>query len=287
MKKFIVMIFIASVLLLFLIFFAFFKYQDDKLHLVVCDVGQGDAIFIRTSIQTDILIDGGPDSSVLSCLSRHMPFWDRSLDLVIMTHPDADHSLGLIDVIDRYKIDNFYTQEVPGSTDVYKRLEAKLSDKKLSAKYLLSGKRISDKSGFSMLTLWPSLEAIERMDKNRSKTTLNKVAVVELVRFGDFKGLLTADIGFEEMNEIYTEANSINFLKVPHHGSRTGIDELELSFMNPDFAAISVGKNNYGHPSKQILDLLKKENVSYLRTDQVGDIEVISDGKIWFLKTKK
>ena len=91
MKKFLLLISTALIILSFLILFAFLNYKDDKLHVVFCDVGQGDAIFIRTPRQADILIDGGPDDKVLECLSRHMPFWDRSLDLVIMTHPDADH----------------------------------------------------------------------------------------------------------------------------------------------------------------------------------------------------
>ena len=131
MKKFLLLISTALIILGFLILFAFLNYKDDKLHIVFCDVGQGDAIFIRTSREADILIDGGPDAKVLECLSSHMPFWDRSIDLVIMTHPDADHSTGLISVVERYRIEKFYTQAIPGKTDVYKRLEANLAKKQL------------------------------------------------------------------------------------------------------------------------------------------------------------
>src|SRR3990170_7268003 len=74
------------------------KFNDGKVHIVFCDVGQGDAIFLRTPKGADILVDGGPNESVLACLSGHMPFWDRDLELVILTHPHADHLNGLISV---------------------------------------------------------------------------------------------------------------------------------------------------------------------------------------------
>ena len=79
-------------------------YNDKKLHVVICDVGQGDAIFIRTPSGSDILIDGGPDDSVLACLGKHMPFWDRTLEIMILTHPHADHLTGLIDVSKSYSV---------------------------------------------------------------------------------------------------------------------------------------------------------------------------------------
>lgn len=287
MKKILFIFFIALIFMGFLIFFAFFKYKDDKLHLVFCDVGQGDAIFIRTSRQVDILIDGGPDDKVLECLSRHMPFWDRSLDLVIMTHPDADHSTGLISVVERYEVDSFYTEAVPGKTDVYKRLEANLAKKKLSAKYLHSGDKISDKHGFSMSTLWPSLRAISEIDQKRANLRLNEASVIQLISYGEFSALLTGDAGYKVMDQIADPARSINILKVPHHGSKTGMSDSFLSLTSPELAVISSGvDNSYGHPAKESLSLLEAHDVKVLRTDQMADIEIISDGKIYFLKTK-
>src|SRR3989344_6568995 len=87
-------------------------YNDKKLHVVFCDVGQGDAIFVRTPNGSDILIDGGPDDSVLNCLGKHMPFWDRDLELVILTHPHSDHFTGLFSVLKTYKIEIFATEEL-------------------------------------------------------------------------------------------------------------------------------------------------------------------------------
>lgn len=287
MKKVIFLFFIALIVIAILIFFAFFKYNDGRLHVTFCDVGQGDAILIRTSRQADILIDGGPDDKVLGCLSRHMPFWDRSLDIVIMTHPDADHSMGLISVVERYDVSSIYTQAVPGKTDVYKRLEANLAKKKLSAKYLHSGDKISDKNGFSMLTLWPSLDAISKLDQKQANLSLNEVSVIELISYGNFSALLTGDAGFQVMEQIAEPSRSINILKVPHHGSKTGMSDKFLSITSPELAVISVGANNsYGHPSREGLSLLDIHKIKVLRTDLMGDIEIISDGKIYFNKIK-
>ncbi len=287
MKKIIFIFFIALIILFILIFFAFLRYNDGKLHVTFCDVGQGDAIFIRTSRQADILIDGGPDDKVLECLNRHMPFWDRSLDIVIMTHPDADHSMGLVSVVERYEVANFYTESIPGRTDVFKRLEANLAKKKLSAKYLRSGDRISDQHGFLMSTLWPSLGAISKIDQKRANLSLNEVSIIELITYGNFSVLLTGDAGFQVMDQVADSARSINILKVPHHGSRTGLSDRFLSVTSPDVAVISVGANNsYGHPSRESLGLLDAHRVKILRTDQMRDIEIISDGKIYFQKTK-
>lgn len=288
MKKVIILFSTASIFLIILILFVFFRFNDNKLHLVFCDVGQGDAVYIRTVRQADILIDGGPDSKVLDCLGRHMPFWDRSLDLVIMTHPDADHSTGLIDVIDRYQVSYFYTESVPGKTEVYKRLEAILAEKNLSAKYLHSGAKISDNTGFSMTTLWPSVESISKVNQNVTNLRLNEFSVVQLLSYGNFKALLTGDIGYLVMDQIAGEAGFINILKVPHHGSKTGMSEHSVSVMDPDISVISVGKgNSYGHPAKISLDLLENQRSNVLRTDKMGDIEIISDGKIFYFKTKK
>ena len=279
MKKFVFAFSSACLGLVFLIFFVFSRFNDARLHMVICDVGQGDAIFIRTADQKDILIDGGPDKKVLDCLGKHMPFWDRSLDLVVMTHPDADHSTGLIDVIKRYKVDSFYTQEVPGKTQIYKLLKSVLAEKKLSAKFLYAGDKLNDKSGFSTVVLWPSTEAISRIDQNRTNPRLNELSVILLISYGDFNAVLTGDAGSKTLEYAVGQVNSIKILKVPHHGSKTGMSDEFLSSVSPEIAVISVGaKNRYGHPAPFSLELLSNHKIKVLRTDLDGDIEIISDG---------
>ncbi len=279
MRRLLLFIFTILFLFMILVFFEFSRFDDRKLHMVFCDIGQGDAIYIRTPENADILIDGGPNSAVLDCLSRNMPFWDRTIDMVIMTHPDADHSTGLIDVINRYKVMSFYTESVPGTTGIFKVLEATLADKNLSASFLTDQDKFREKSGFSMEVLWPTQDAIERISQNKSDPSLNDVSVVTLVKYGKFKALLTGDAGKAVESVVDDEAGDIDVLKVPHHGSGTGFDEAFLAITKPELAVISVGKNNrYHHPAKNILDMLKANNVKTIRTDISGEFSLETDG---------
>jgi competence protein ComEC len=132
------------------------KFNDDKLHLIVYNVGQGDAIFIRTPNGSDILVDGGPDDSVLNCLSSHMPFWDRTIELMVMTHPHVDHLTGLISVLNRYRVMPYVTENVQNGTASVKRLQAALAAQGLTAKYTLAGDRIDFSDKTQILTVWPS-----------------------------------------------------------------------------------------------------------------------------------
>lgn len=279
MKKAIFIFSTASILFIFLIFFVFVKNNDGKLHLVICNVGQGDAIFIRTPNQADILIDGGPDKKVLECLSRHMPFWDRSLDVVILTHPHADHVTGLVDVVERYRVKSFYSERVEAETQIYKLFRLKLAEEKLSAKDLYSPTAFKEKSGLKLNTLWPTTEAIQKTDLNNTNLDLNGLSVIQLLEYGKFKALLTGDAGVVAGDLIAQEAGDVNVLKVPHHGSKTGMSSYFLSAIKPELAVISLGaKNKYGHPAKLSLDLLKEYKAKILRTDLNGEIEIISNG---------
>src|SRR4051812_44999369 len=102
MKNSILFTFVGLVLVIVLAVFEAGKFNDGKLHVIFCNVGQGDAIFIRTPNGKNMLIDGGPDRSVLNCLAKHMPFWERRIDLMLLTHPHADHFMGMYYVLDRY-----------------------------------------------------------------------------------------------------------------------------------------------------------------------------------------
>lgn len=288
MRKALLIFFTALILSIFLIFFVLFKYNDGKLHLVICDVGQGDAIFIRTPNQADILIDGGPDKKVLECMSKHMPFWDRSLDALILTHPHADHLTGLIYVLERYKVNAFYSEKVEADTQIYKLFRTKLAEEKLSAKDLYPPTVFKEKSDLRLVTLWPSLEAVQKTDQNNANLDLNGLSVIQILEYENFKALLTGDAGVVVEDLIAEEAGDVDFLKVPHHGSKTGISSYFLSVIKPEFAAISLGaKNKYGHPAKTSLDLLKEHNVKILRTDLNGEIEIISDGKSYLIKSRQ
>lgn len=280
---------ILSVLLIVLggiLIYQNIKFADKKLHVSFCDVGQGDAILMRTPSSLDILIDGGPNDKVLSCLANHMPFWDRTIELMILTHPDADHITGLIDVVKRYSITHFYTSEVATETAVYKGFLKALEDRKIKQNYIWQGDKIILKDGLIIETLWPTREW------NGQAT--NSFSVANLLTYKNFKILLPGDLDSEQMEQLDDLAGKVNVLKVPHHGSRFGLNSSILDILSPEMAVISVGKNSYGHPTQFVLQLLKDKNIKILRTDlpanalrgqvqagQGGEVEVVSDGNIW------
>ncbi len=290
MKKFLFYFTLALFLLLLVFGYQYFKFNDGRLHIVICDVGQGDGIFIRTPLGEDIVIDGGPDDKILSCLSSHMPLWDRTIELVILTHPDADHSTGIVDVIKRYQVASFETEKAPGKTQIYNKLLTTLAEKRLSARYLYQGDKFSEKDGMEFLTLWPTPQDVDDiLQKISNKNiSLNILSVTQLLKYKNFKALFTGDEPSEVGDRIAPLAGKIDLLKVPHHGSRTGMDYNYLAQIHPSLAVISVGaRNKYGHPTEFSLDLLKAAGAKILRTDQNGEVEIISDGETWSYKVER
>jgi competence protein ComEC len=279
---------LASLFLLAGIFFyQNARFNDGKLHVIVCDVGQGDGILIRTPNGSDILVDGGPDDSILNCLSSHLPFWDRTIELMVLTHPHTDHAAGLVDVLKRYTVLHFVTEKVLGSTATYKRLGDALAAQKLTAKYAFAGDRIDFADKTQLLTLWPThkwldssqLQTADNQSDSQS-LDLNGFCLIQLLSYGNFKVLLTGDAGSMVEDKIAAEVGKIDILKVPHHGSKTGMNDYFLSQINPAIAIISVGANNrYSHPAKTALDLLNLHSTKTFRTDKNGTVEVVSDGQ--------
>lgn len=287
MKKGIFITFLALTSLIVLFLFEFIKYNSNSLRIVICDVGQGDAILITTPNKTQILIDGGPDKSVLACLSSNMPFWDRSIDAVILTHPHADHLYGLIDVVDRYNVSYFYTSNEDYNSQIYDLLKAKIADKKLSAKVLSKNDVIKENSGVSFKVISTASNQIIKSDQNNSNYDLNQSSVVLLLDFNDFEALFTGDAESGVLESNISDIPDIEFLKVPHHGSRIGMSDLLLNKSKPEVAAISVGdENKYGHPTKEAINFLVSHKIKYLRTDMDGDIEIESNGKLYYVTSK-
>lgn len=282
MKKYFLIISSLLFLLGCILVYQNITYNDKKLHVVICDVGQGDAIFIRTPKGSDILIDGGPDNSVLSCLSKHMPFWDRIIEIMILTHPHADHSTGLIDVAKRYRVLSFGSEKIDNPSASYKELIKQLEKNQTKQRFLYREDQFKVKDGVVLRILWPTQEWASLNAVNRSSLDVNSLSVMKLLTYKNYKALFTGDVQAEALGQIGLMAGEIDLLKIPHHGSKTGLNQDILNILSPKIAVISVGKNNkYGHPNPFTLDLLKNSNIKTLRTDQAGDIEIISDGKAW------
>ena len=266
---------------------------DGQLHLIACDVGQGDGI-LAIYKDTQVLIDGGPDERILECLSEHVPFWDRRLELVILTHPQLDHYGGLIEVFRRYSVDTFLANGLDSGASSYQALKNAVGG---------SGARVvTPKEGMvlgvgmiyldilspsqSLLTQEASDSRANILGAFSSKKDPNDFSVVAILRLGEFDALLTGDIGPSEIPEILARGKirDVEYIKVPHHGSKNGLTHELLDASSPEIGVISVGKNSYGHPNEETLKMLREKGVRTLRTDEDGDIEIITDGNKWWVK---
>jgi competence protein ComEC len=235
---------------------------------VACDVGQGDAI-LATYKNIQILTDGGPDNSVLNCLGKYMPFWDRNIELVISTHPDGDHSTGLIEVIKRYKVNKLLVNPIDPGTDVYRLLLVQAQSKKVNI--------INPENGMNIGLDLIHLDIVSRFDPLNKNTNDN--SIVYKLGFGKFLGLFPGDMSPKVSDELATRLDSVDYIKIPHHGSINGLTQNLLEKTKPSVATISVSKKNmWGFPSEQILKMLNDKNIKILRTDEMGDIEIITNG---------
>lgn len=285
-KKIIIISLIAIISLFGLTLYQWQHFYDGNLHIVFCNVGQGDGIFVRTPKGTDILIDGGPDESILSCLGNHMPFWDKTLELIVLSHPHADHLNGLVSVIQRYNAISFASEKLENNTAGFKELKNVLQSKKIKQRYLFLGDKIKTPDGLVFNIVGPSNSFITKTSPNGIIGESGEFASLEtLLSFGSFRLLLTGDSQVEEFNE--ANLSNISVLQVPHHGSKTGLNTEIIKRLYPKLAVISVGRNKYGHPNREIIGKLQEIGARVLRTDEKGDIEIVSDGKGWFVNADK
>ncbi|MEK7572074.1 MAG: MBL fold metallo-hydrolase [Patescibacteria group bacterium] len=286
MKKFLLITSIAFVLLLGIGGYQYFHFYDGRLHVIFCDVGQGDAILIISPSRKHILVDGGPDTSVLDCLGRHLPFWERKIELMLLTHPHADHFNGLAFVIDRFVTMSFATERLINKTGGFSALLALLEDKKIPQRYVFTSDQWQLGDGVVVTISGPSEEFLERTDLDGIiDNSAESAALITEVSYGEVSLLLTGDAPVEELLEVARERGSpVEVLQSPHHGSKTGINREVLELLAPQLSVISVGKDNtYGHPTKSVLDLYQQFEIPVLRTDQVGDVEIVSDGEKWWV----
>ncbi len=260
------------------------QMPDGRLHVVFFDVGQGDAIFIQCPNGQQILIDGGPNpSALLSRLGREMPFWDRSLDLVILTHPEEDHLAGLVDVLALYEVIQVLDsgQKCASATcEAWKRL---IEEKEVAYRRAEAGMMIDVGGGLRLDVLHPPA----RLLANTSSDGNNNSVVLRL-SYGRFSLLLPGDVQREAEQALLDSGQPLNslVLKVPHHGGESSLSLPFLEAVNPESAVISVGADNrFGHPGE--LTLRKLEGIPTYRTDHQGNIEVITDGERYWVVTER
>lgn len=255
------------------------KFNDGKMHVIFCDVGQGDGIYIRTPSGTDIVIDGGPDNSILLCLTNNMPFWDRKIELMILTHPDSDHYTGLLSVAKQYDVASFATSFTQKDVAGYQTLIDIFTAKKTEQRFVCQDDKFSFGDGISLKVLWPKSCSLGSTEKNDN-------SVVTLLNYKDLQILLTGDAEVNIGSFYQDLAGDIDILKVPHHGSKDGVNKSFLEEVKPEVSVLSVGaKNRYGHPAPAIESLLRNNGSKIVSTAKDGEVEIVSDGKTYTIKS--
>lgn len=297
-------IFYFSTVVLILSGYILNQWPDSALHLVFCDVGQGDSILLSYH-STQVLIDGGKDEKVLACLEKFLPFWDKNIEIIIATHPDADHIDGLSTVFEQYSsnlvVTNGAVKETTDFADFKEALSRKLaantkhmvlqkgdvltigSQLRLSvlSPQVLKTDVVEETSGLTETQLWDE----QPLDKN-SQIGSNDRSIVTLLEYKNTSMLLTGDL--EEKGELSLLEHGlipdVDILKVGHHGSKTSTSPRFLAKVRPEISVISSGANNtYGHPAPEKVSLLHAAHSLIYRTDQQGTLHFATDGeKIWF-----
>ena len=246
--------FILFLSLVVLIVIFFWTLPSQKVEVYFCDVGQGDAALI-TYKNWQMLIDTGPNNKkVLTCLEKNIPFWDKKIEVVMITHGDNDHDGGLPDVSKFYKIEQLFSSENLNQFDLIK-------------------------------TNWMTFEVVNPKEKVEKGDDNNQNSVAGILSFysADLKRevrvFMAADIDLETEQRLVWQKilrqaqDEVDILKVSHHGSKDGTSEELLEVLKPKLAVISVGaKNRFGHPTKEVLDRLKEKGIEVKRTDRDGDI---------------
>lgn len=276
--------------------FIYSNWPDDQVHLIFCDVGQGDAILLTSGFH-QVLIDAGPDASVVSCLDQHLPFWDRSLDLVIATHMDYDHIGGMAEVLKRYFIKDILATSLSGETETILAFRKALLEEKISGSNVYLVTDSFQTLLFDQIEMTTHVPGVEQSDNlgaliDLSETMLsdfndqesevvkdkNSLSIATFLNVYNTSIVLTGDLPIEEELAMIKRGliEEATILKAGHHGAKTSSSMEFLTKIRPEIVIISVGKNNkYDHPAPQVIKNLVDMGVEILRTDSMGSVEVV------------
>ena len=258
--------------------FAFNK--KNILEVVFLDVGQGDATLIITPNGRQVLIDAGAKNNLGSKLAVHMPISDRSLDLVIMTHPDLDHIGGMISLVDRYVIDLVMHSGLLAGAPVYAAVADRIHQKEIQTITAEAGQMITLDTDV-YLEIYSPYTGFESLEPN-------DFSIITRLVYGGTSVMLTGDatkLNEYEIVDTYSNRLKSDILKVGHHGSKTSTSELFIETVDPEYGIISAGcDNRFGHPHGSVLATLFTYRVQVLDTCNEGDIVFESDGEEWIFK---
>jgi len=243
---------------------------DEKRELTVAflDIGQGDSIFIESPNGNQMLVDGGPNARVLRELGKLMPFYDRTLDIVLATHPDQDHIGGLPDVLKRYTVKNILRSGAQNDTNIFRALNEAVEDEDAPTVLARRWMLIDFGDGVYAEVLSP--------DRDVSHSDPNDASVVLHVIYGSTSFLLTGDAPQAVEHYLVSLDRTMlqsDVLKAGHHGSKTSSSQLFLGFVSPEYGVISAGRDNrYGHPHQEVLDRFAALGIPIMSTATSGTI---------------
>lgn len=257
--------------------------QPEKLKVSFLDVGQGDAILIQTPSGHDVLVDGGPTREVLTQVSRELGYFDRDVEVMIATHGDADHVTGLIPILEKYNVKHVVSSPVKASTDMFEDLESHIENENANMYVGEKGDVINFGDGVMLHVLYPNRYTSPKIDTNDASVSF-------VLTYGEHSFLLTGDLTakYEPLLLQPVLPKHVTVYKAGHHGSKTSSGEQLLTYIRPEYAVISAGKDNrYGHPAPEALERLRRYSKEILSTVDRGTISFVSDGRILEVETEK
>lgn len=257
-------------LLLTIILFTFSKQFDNSSpEIIFFDIGQGDAILIQQD-NFQILVDGGPDDGIVYELAKQLPWYDKNIEIVVLTHPHDDHIRGLLNVLDQYSVEQIFMNRIEYENRAYEYLLTNYQEKIVEVE---QGDVFEYKNIYGEI-LYPFV------GKAYQEKNINNESVVILLEVDNYRTLLMGDAEQEVENKLIEKYNleDIYLLKVGHHCSRTSTSDMFLSETNPDIAICSCGEDNkFGHPHYETLEKFQTRDVQYLITYQEGNIVINFD----------
>ncbi len=276
-KRNLTVYFLLFLITLNIVIYSSISYTDSsKMTVTFLDVGQGDAIFVKSPDGRQLLVDGGPDGSVLRALGQVMPFYDRSIDVVLATHADQDHIGGLVEVLKRFKVDLLIRSNTTSTSAVYVELQNLVKEKNIKEEIITTPEVLDLGEGVEFDILFPT--------QNTANWETNDASIVGKLVYGKNSFLLTGDSPQKIEKYLVDRYGSFlksDVLKAGHHGSKNSSSKIFVGTVLPTYTVISAGLNNrYGHPSPEAMAIFKNLKEIILQTLGGGSIQFESDGEI-------
>ncbi|MDZ7798616.1 MAG: ComEC/Rec2 family competence protein [Patescibacteria group bacterium] len=263
-------VFLGLISIVCFLIFSLNSSKNDLLKVYFLDVGQGDSILIQTPAGQDILIDGGPGKAVINELDKHMSFWNRDIELMILTHPHADHVNGLVEVLKIYEVDQVLGFDIDYNSSTYKQWQKLIKEKEIDYSETLAGDKFILSKNLYLETLYPFEDITGQEFED-----LNDASIVNRLCYFEHCFLFTGDNSKEIEKKLIANNLTVkaDVLKVGHHGSKYSSDRDFIKKVNPAYAIIQCGQDNrFDHPHEAAIERLNDQDIEILRNDKDGEI---------------